>query len=185
MGNYYKIKRTKMSYYGDVLDGTDKRMDLDFEKPLKCDAPKELSLKIKAAVCKDTGLSVSQDMVDGKFKVKNEMTKKMGEHAGKLTVTNKDYTYEHKWTPADLNKDGMKSTLVAEGKLMPAANDWEGKVEYKIGGLDLGGAQAWTELQLNSNKKKEHKLTYSQNMKMENYHLGWKMVYGVGAKKLT
>merc|ERR1712086_1233808 len=130
MGNYYKIKRTKMSYYGDVLDGTDKRMDLDFEKPLKCDAPKELSLKIKAAVCKDSGLSVSQDMVDGKFKVKNEMTKKMGEHAGKLTVTNKDYTYEHKWTPADLN----------------------------------------------SNKKKEHKLTYSQNMKMENYHLGWKMV---------
>jgi len=106
-----------MSYFGDVLDGTDKRMDLDFEDPFKCSPPKQLALKVKATTCKDSGLSVGQDMVDGKFKVKNELTKKMGEHAGKLTVTNKDFTYEHKWSPESLNKDGMKSTLVAEGKL--------------------------------------------------------------------
>ena len=124
-------------------------------------------------------------MVDGKFKVKNEMSKKMGEHAGKLTVTNKDYTYEHKYTPESLNKDGMQSSLVAEGKMMPAANNWEGKAEFKIGGVDLGGAQAWTELQLDSNKKKEHVFTYSQNMKMENYHMGWKLAYGANAAKLT
>ena len=48
-----------MSYYGDVLDNTDKRMDLDFEKPFKNDAPKDLSLKVKANVCKDGGLSVA------------------------------------------------------------------------------------------------------------------------------
>lgn len=110
----------------------------------------------------------------------------MGEHAGKLTVTNKDFTYEHTFTPEDLNKDGMKSTLVAEAKLAPASDNWEGKLEYKIGGVDLGGAQAWTELQLDTNKKKEHVVTYSQNTIFDkNYHLGWKLAYGVGAAKLT
>lgn len=92
------------------------------------------------------GLSVAQDMVDGKFKAKNELSKKWGEHAGKLTATNKDFTYEHTFNPESLNKDGMKSTLVAEGKLMPAADNWEGKVEYKIGGVDLGGVKSWSEV---------------------------------------
>ena len=50
-----------MSYYGDVLDGTDKRMDLDFEEPFKSNAPKDLSFKVKAS-----GLSLAQDLVDGK-----------------------------------------------------------------------------------------------------------------------
>lgn len=49
----------------------------------------------------------------------------------------------------------------------------------------MGGAKAWTELQLDSNKKKEHKLTYSQNINMDDYYMGWKMVYGVNAAKLT
>lgn len=75
------------------------------------------------------------------------MNKVVGdEHNGKLTATNKDFTYEHTWTPESLNKDGMQSTLVAEGKWMPAADNWEGKAEYKVGGVDLGGAKAWTEV---------------------------------------
>jgi hypothetical protein len=160
-------------------------MDLDFEEPFKSTAPKQLALKVKATTCKDSGLSIGQDMVDGKYKVKNELSKKLGEHAGKLTVTNKDFTYEHTWKPESLNTDGMESTLVAEGKLMPAADNWEGKVEYKVGGVDLGGAKAWTELQLDSNKKKEHALTYSQAINSDDYHMGWKLVYGVNASKLT
>ena len=74
-----------LSYYG---DGPDKRMDLDFEKPFgsgfvsftRC-LPESHSFR------KESALPVGQDMVDGKFKVKNEMTKKMGERVSKLTTT--------------------------------------------------------------------------------------------------
>ena len=41
-----------MSFYGDILDDADNRMDYDMDEPWKCDDPKTASFKVKSAPAK-------------------------------------------------------------------------------------------------------------------------------------
>lgn len=89
------------------------------------------------------------------------------EHEVKLTATNKDYTGEWEFKPADLNKDGMEAQLEVECKCIPNTAGWEGKAEFKVGGFGAGPVKAYTELQMDSNDKKEHVATFSQNLSFD------------------
>ena len=37
-----------MSFFGDILDDADNRMDYDMDEPFKCDDPKLATLKVKS-----------------------------------------------------------------------------------------------------------------------------------------
>ena len=41
-----------MSFFGDILDDADNRMDYDMGEPFKCDDPKAASFKVKSAPAK-------------------------------------------------------------------------------------------------------------------------------------
>ena len=41
-----------MSFYGDILDDADTRMDFDYEKPWKNDDIKQATIKLKSSVAK-------------------------------------------------------------------------------------------------------------------------------------
>ena len=41
-----------MSFFGDILDDADNRMDYDMDEPFKVDDPKTSSLKVKSAPAK-------------------------------------------------------------------------------------------------------------------------------------
>ena len=41
-----------MSFFGDILDDADNRMDYDMDEPHKCDDPKLATLKVKSAPAK-------------------------------------------------------------------------------------------------------------------------------------
>ena len=92
-------------------------------------------------------------MVKGKtagtydHKHKSELKYKVnGELDTKLVASNKDYTVELEYAPADFNKDGLHSSLELELKDTPAKADWEGKAELKVGGYELGPVKGWSEL---------------------------------------
>jgi hypothetical protein len=42
-----------MSFFGDILDGADCRLDYDMEEPKKFDDPKTACFKVKSAPAKD------------------------------------------------------------------------------------------------------------------------------------
>jgi hypothetical protein len=102
---------------------------------------------------------------DWALKYKTEVKKVFDdEHSLKFVASNKDYTAEWDFKPADLNKDGLQTQLEVEAKCVPAKSEWEGKVEFKVGGFGAGPVKGYTELQVDSNNKKDHKLTVSQNL---------------------
>ena len=139
-------------YFGDVLEDGDKRMDYEVEKPNHKDAIKLLSLKLKSAPAKNMSLSNGVDMVRGgkegafDFKHKTEFKNSCDEQDWKFVVTNKGFEGELEYTPADFNKDGMHTSIELEGKSTPAKNAWEGKVELKTGGFELGPMTPWVEV---------------------------------------
>ena len=111
------------------------------------------------------------------FKHKTELKKKFDEeHKLKFTATSSDYELDYEFSPESLNKDGVESSLEVKGKYVPAKEDWEGSAEFKVGGFELGPIKPFTEIQLDSNKGKEHSLTYGQNLVYEkDYHCAWKL----------
>lgn len=147
-----------MSYFGDLLDDAEKRMgDGEYElnddgKLFKPPNVKLLSAKIKSAPAK--GLSVSQgaDFVskgDNKYEHKHKTEVKYAcsaDHETKLVVSNKDATLEYEYKPADYNKDGKEATLEVEYKRTPPNGEFDGKVELKCGGYELGPIKGWSEL---------------------------------------
>ena len=42
-----------MSFFGDILDDADNRMDYDMDEPHKCDDPKTATLKVKSNPAKN------------------------------------------------------------------------------------------------------------------------------------
>jgi hypothetical protein len=83
---------------------------------------------------------------DHALKHKTEVKHKYNsENTFKLVASNKDYTAEWDFKPADLNKDGMDTNLEVEVKCIPAKAAWEGKAEFKIGGFGAGPLKAYTE----------------------------------------
>jgi hypothetical protein len=138
-----------MSYFGDILEDGDKRMDYEVEKPHKKDDIKMLTFKVKSAL-KNLSLSNGVDMVrkgdSYEHKHKTEMKRSNEEREIKFVASNKDFTVECEWTPKDFNKDGMHSSIDVEAKCIPAKNDWEGKVEAKVGGMEVGPITPWTEV---------------------------------------
>lgn len=167
-------------------------MDYDHEDVDKMESVKLLSLKCKSAPTKATNLSQAWEMVKGKdkgsldFKSKTEFKRVEGEHDLKLTFTNKDYSFEWNWGPADLNKDGMHGNVEVEGKCTPAKDDWEVKTEFKVGGFKLGPLQPWSEFEFSTNKGGDNNLTYSQNLVYENdFHIAWKTSYDLKKSALA
>jgi len=133
-------------------------------------------------------------MVSGKepgtyeFKSKTEVGRECptNKYGYKVTMSNKDFAFEAKVEPKGLNKDGMHSIVKGDVKYIPAAENWEGKLEFKVGGYEIGPITPWSELQLDTNKAKNHMVTYSQNLLMEkNFNLAWKLVGDVNKNKLT
>jgi hypothetical protein len=41
-----------MSFFGDILEDADERMDFDMDEPFKCDNPKTATIKVKSAPAK-------------------------------------------------------------------------------------------------------------------------------------
>ena len=119
------------------------------------------------------------------MKHKTELKKKFdAEHSLKLVASNKDYTAEWDFTPADLNKDGTEGQLEVELKCIPAKAEWEGKAEFKIGGFGAGPLKSFTEFQVDSNDKQEHVATFSQNCLFDGgYHAAVKVAADVGKTK--
>ena len=106
------------------------------------------------------------------------------EHSLKFVASNKDYTAEWDFKPADLNKDGVESQLEVEVKCVPAKAAWEGKAEFKVGGFGAGPLKSFTEFQVDSNDKQEHVATFSQNCLFDGgYHAAVKVVADVGKTK--
>ena len=144
-----------MSYYGDVCDSADKQLDYDVEDPFKMDPLKDISFKVKSAPTKKTNMANGADMVKGKapgtwdMKHKTEIGHQCCDNF-KATVTssNKDFAAKVNWGPADLNKDGMDSSLEVEAKCIPAKEDWEANAEFKIGGFELGPIKPWSEVSI-------------------------------------
>ena len=121
---------------------------------------------------------------DYKLKYKTEIKKSCDEHQFKYTVSNKDYTGEWEYKPADLNKDGIETTLEVEHKCVPDKKEWEAEAELKVGGYSSGVVSGWSELQFNTNSKQQHELTFSQNILCEKkYHSAFKVVQQLGEKK--
>lgn len=149
-----------LDYFGDILDSSDNRMGIDCEKPHKLDGPKLFSLKVKSAPGNGANLAQGFDMIKGKngpdFKHKVELKKKFcSQNSLKIVGTNKDFTFDYDFTPEALNKDGMEFTMELEGKYTPAKNTYEGKAEYKCGGLKAGPVNANLELQFDFAKGQE------------------------------
>ena len=121
---------------------------------------------------------------DHTLKHKTEVKHKYNsENSFKLVASNKDYTAEWDFKPADLNKDGMDTNLEVEVKCMPAKAGWEGKAEFKIGGFGAGPLKAYTEIQVDSNDKQEHEVTFSQNCAFDGgYHAAVKVSADAGKK---
>jgi hypothetical protein len=177
-------------YFGDVLDSSDKRMDFDYEDVFKMDALKLLTFKAKSAPSKGVNLSQGTDMVSGKnngydFKHKSEIkVAHENDLETKVTVSNKDFKLEAEWQPADLNKD-MHFSAEVESKIVPAKSEWEAKLEVKAGGMEVGPMRPWTELQFDTNQAKEHTLTFSQNLQMDDFHVGYNLVGDVNNSSLS
>jgi len=73
--------------------------------------------------------------------------------------------------------------LEVECKCIPSTAGWEGKAELKVGGFGGGPVKAYTELQMDSNDKKEHVATFSQNLVFDGgYHTAVKVEADVGQK---
>ena len=106
-------------------------------------------------------------MVHGKaagtydFKHKSELKWKALDGDWKFVGSNKDYTAEAEFEPAALNSNGMHGSVEVEAKCTPGKQDWEGKAEFKVGGVELGPIKSWTELQFETNKAQDHSLTHS------------------------
>ena len=106
------------------------------------------------------------------------------EHSLKFVASNKDYTAEWDFKPADLNKDGVESQLEVEVKCIPAKAGWEGKAEFKVGGFGAGPLKSFTEFQVDSNDKQDHTATFSQNCLFDGgYNAAVKVVADMGKKK--
>lgn len=45
-----------------------------------------------------------------------------------------------------MNKDGFEATLETSHKRKPANSEYEGKVEIKAGGYELGPVKGWSEV---------------------------------------
>jgi hypothetical protein len=87
---------------------------------------------------------------EGKFdhKHKTEMKYAVGdEHEGKFTVTNKDWNCEWEYAPAQFNTgNGHEVTFQTELKSGGNNGTFEGKVENKCGGYEMGPLRGWSEL---------------------------------------
>lgn len=81
------------------------------------------------------------------MKHKTEIKKQFDdENSLKFVASNKDYTAEWEYAPADFNKDGKSTSLELEAKCVPAKGAWEGKAELKFGGFEAGPITSFTEL---------------------------------------
>ena len=180
-------------YYCDVLDHEDCMMDYDVEDPFKQDALKELSLKVKSALGKKTTMANAAEMVSGKtagtwdMKQKTELKHTPCSHMDmSVTVANKDITLKASVRPDQINGDGMDGSFQVEAKCAPAKNAWEAKAEFKVGGFELGPIKPWTEIEVETNEAKEHKVSLAQNYCYEgNAHVAWKSVVDVKSKTLS
>ena len=119
------------------------------------------------------------------MKHKTEIKKAFdSEHSLKVVASNKDYTAEWDFKPADLNQDGNEAQLEVEVKCVPAKSQWEGKAEFKIGGFGAGPLKSFTEIQVDSNDKQEHVATFSQNCLFDGgYHAAVKVAADAGKTK--
>ena len=86
------------------------------------------------------------------------------ENTLKFVASNKDYTAEWEFAPADLNKDGKSTTFELESKCTPVKGTWEAKAELKFGGFGSDIVKTFTELQFDTNHKQDHKITFSENI---------------------
>lgn len=82
-----------------------------------------------------------------------------------------------------MNKDGFEATLDTSHKRKPANSEYEGKVELKAGGYELGPVKGWSELQFDygkefdkdSGKHENTKaLTVSQTLNHTDFWFGFK-----------
>jgi len=169
-------------YFGDILDTSDNRMGIDCEKPDKQDKPKLFSLKVKSAPGEGVNLAQGFDMIKGKagpeFKHKVEFKRKFdSQNAVKVVATNKDFEFDYDFTPEALNKDGMNSNLELEGKYIPGKDSWEGKAEYKVGGIKAGPLTTNLELQFDLEKGQDKPaVTVSNVTTMDEFNFGTKLV---------
>lgn len=172
----------------DPLFPIERMGDYKYDKPHKFDAPKLFSVKCKGSPGNGAELSQSMDMSTGKdgaigFKHKAELKKKFNdEHSLKFTATSADYEMEYEMEPEALNKDGMHGQVEVKAKCLPATNGWEGSAEVKVGGFELGPIKPYTQLEFGTNNKKEHSITYGQNLVYDgNFHCAWKLHHDLKA----
>lgn len=99
--------------------------------------------------------------------------------------SNKQYEFELKFNPKDLNTNGQEVQFKVEAQCNPKAKEWEGQFEVNSGGFALGPVLPWTNIEFKTNNKGEKFLEYAQNLQIEkDYHLGWKLVGDLGQQKL-
>lgn len=141
-----------------------------------------MTFKFKSAPTKGLSLTNGADMVSGKtagvwdFKHKSEIKYACAEqqYTTKIVASNKDFTLNIEANPSNLNNENMTTSLTAEGKCTPQKEDWEAKLIAKVGDVKLGPVTSFSEIELNSNKAKEHGLIFSQNLKYQDFHCAFK-----------
>jgi hypothetical protein len=121
------------------------------------------------------------------FKYKSEMKYKTGDkqHEFLFAPTNKDYTAEWEYEPAEINKDGVHASVNLEGNCAPLKSEWGAKAEFKLGGFKVGPISPWNEVQLDTDQSKKLLLTLSQNLIYKEYNVAWKAVLDANAQKLN
>jgi len=169
-------------YYGDIISGQDQRMDYDPEDQYKQDDLKMLTFKVKSAPQKGLSMTNGTDMVRGKepgawdFKHKSEV--KYGcasnQYQTKVVASNKDFTLNVEATPKQLNNGEVSTTVEVEGKIVPAKNEWEGKVHAKVGNFKMGPVTSFSNFEFNTNQASNHGLVWAQNLVFQNYHCAFK-----------
>ena len=190
-----------MSYFGDVFDCSDKRMDYDLEDNWKQDDLKSFSFKAKSNP-KD-GLSVAHgsDLVQSgekwgvKHKTELDWHCKCNNVNVNVTATLKDVEVKLKQTPEGLNKNGQNCSVALESKCNPAAEEADVALHGKFGGLELGPVRSWSTLKLKRESKPDaekkshsasHKVSFTQNFVYNNdFHVGFRTDADAGEKKLT
>lgn len=76
------------------------------------------------------------------------MTKECDEFDMEAKVNNSDKTITVMYSPADLNKDGVKTSVGAEVKHTPGKDEYEGKLYAGTGGHDAGPVVPWFEVSI-------------------------------------
>lgn len=158
-----------MSYYGDILDKGDKRMDYDAEEPFKQDELKTVSFKAKSAPAKGLTLKQACDFVKGKepntfdIKHKTEMKQICAQEQYETTLisSSKDFSVNFGINPTDLNKDGKDASLNFEMKCTPQKNEWEATTIASVGGIEMGPVTSYTSLEYLCNSSKTHELNWT------------------------